>query len=536
MVTEPPFEIDGKVFETVADLSKYSGIHYATLQYRLKKGQTVEEATKQSDFQKNREKTKSKTYEFNGKTYRSIKSLSDETGVPYATLRWRLRQGQTVETAVLTPVMEMVRESWEVLGVTYPSLSAAAKAHDKDPERIRQRVYGGLSIHDALFLPNQRKKPIRVHGEDYASRTDVAREFGIKKHTFHSRLNRGLTPEEAVDKEVQGNITMTVEGVKYSSIKKAAEDWNQSYRLVYKRKRLGWSDEDCVKLPSGIGTQFEFKGKIYPSLKDVCELIGIAPATASYRLNNGWDIETALDPDADVDNRKSITVNGVFYPTLSDAARAFDLAEVTFMKRLRSDWSPEQAAGIDPAPEFNKGPVPIPREEYIERLHLVHGDTLDFTHSDFNRAQDKVEVKCTVDDRHPIFTATPNNLLRGRGCPICKASYGEREIALWLEDHEIPFEREWTDHDIRGENPRARLRFDFLIPDQKVFIEFDGQQHYEPVTFGRMSENEAEEALERTQTNDRLKDEWALSNGYTMLRVRYDQDVSETLGEFFKSK
>ena len=77
---------------------------------------------------------------------------------------------------------------------------------------------------------------------------------------------------------------------------------------------------------------------------------------------------------------------------------------------------------------------------------------------------------------------------------------------------------------------------DLLIPDQKVFIEFDGQQHYEPVTFGRMSENEAEEALERTQTNDRLKDEWALSNGYTMLRVRYDQDVSETLGEFFRSK
>ena len=144
-----------------------------------------------------------------------------------------------------------------------------------------------------------------------------------------------------------------------------------------------------------------------------------------------------------------------------------------------------------------------------------------------------MKVRCAVDDRHPIFTATPNNLLRGRGCPICKASYGEREIALWLDDHEIPFEREWTDHDIRGENPRARMRFDFLIPDQKVFIEFDGQQHFEPVTFGRMSENEAEEALERTQRNDRLKDEWALSNGHTMLRIRYDENVPEKLSSFF---
>jgi very-short-patch-repair endonuclease len=535
MVTEPPFEIDGQVFETVADLSRYSGIHYATLQYRLKKGLSVEEATKQSDFQKNRKKTTSKTYEFNGKTYRSIKSLSDETGVPYDTLRWRLKQGQVVETAVLTPVMEMVRESWEVLGVIYPSLSAAAKAYDKDPENIRQRVYGGLSIHDALFLPNQRNKPICVHGENYPSRAAVAKEFGISKHTFYSRLRGGLTPEEAVDRDIQGNVTMTVDEITYPSIAAAADDWNQPYKLVHKRKKLGWSDEDCLKLPSGVGTQFEFRGNVYPTLKDACAVTGIDPRNASYRLNAGWDIETALDPDTDVDNRKSITIDGVLYPTLSDAAREFDIVEVTFMKRIRSDWTPEQAAGIDPPPEFKRGSDPIPREEYIERLHLVHGDSLDFTHSDFNRAQDKVEVRCTVDDWHPTFSATPNNLLRGRGCPICKASHGEREISFWLEKHGIPFEREWTDHDIRGENPRSRLRFDFLIPDQKVFIEFDGQQHFEPVTFGGMSASEADEALERTQTNDRLKDEWALSNGHTMLRIRYDQDVSETLGEFFRS-
>jgi hypothetical protein len=103
MVTEPPFEIDGQVFETVADLSRYSGIHYATLRYRLLKDMSVEEAIKHSHQQRQREKTTSKTYEFNGKTYKSIKSHSDETGVPYATLRWRLQEDWDVETAVLPP-------------------------------------------------------------------------------------------------------------------------------------------------------------------------------------------------------------------------------------------------------------------------------------------------------------------------------------------------------------------------------------------------------------------------------------------------
>jgi very-short-patch-repair endonuclease len=163
----------------------------------------------------------------------------------------------------------------------------------------------------------------------------------------------------------------------------------------------------------------------------------------------------------------------------------------------------------------------------------VHGDALDFTNSDFKRAQDKVKVRCVVDDRHPIFPATPNNLLRGRGCPICKVSSGEREITLWLESHGITFEREWAGHDMRGKNPRARLRFDFLIPEHHLFIEFDGQQHFEPVTFGGMSESEAEEALERTQKNDQLKDEWSHNNGHTMLRIRYDESVTDKLCSFF---
>ena len=75
MVTEPPFEVDGKVFGTVADLSRYSGIHRATLEYRFKKGQTVAEAIKHSNFQKKRRQKTSKTHEFDGKTFRTITAL-----------------------------------------------------------------------------------------------------------------------------------------------------------------------------------------------------------------------------------------------------------------------------------------------------------------------------------------------------------------------------------------------------------------------------------------------------------------------------
>ncbi len=70
----------------------------------------------------------------------------------------------------------------------------------------------------------------------------------------------------------------------------------------------------------------------------------------------------------------------------------------------------------------------------------------------------------------------------------------------------------------------ARMRF---------IIEYDGQQHLEPVTFGRLSESDAEDALQVTQKNDAIKDTWAQENGYEMLRIRYDESVKDKLCTHF---
>ena len=103
---------------------------------------------------------------------------------------------------------------------------------------------------------------------------------------------------------------------------------------------------------------------------------------------------------------------------MSDGAREFNIKEVTFIKRLRSRWTPEQATGIDPPPEFKKGVAPIPKEEYIERLHLVHGDDLDFTHSDFNRAQNKVKVRGVLLMTDTQFSLQYQITYWEGGCPI----------------------------------------------------------------------------------------------------------------------
>mgnify|MGYP001463064996 CR=1 FL=1 len=260
-------------------------------------------------------------------------------------------------------------------------------------------------------------------------------------------------------------------------------------------------------------------------------MAGVDPRSASYRLNAGWDLDTALDPSADVDNRKSIVIQGIEYPTLSVAARKFEVNPVTFMKRVRHEWTPEQAAGLAPSPELQGGTPPISEEEYLTRLGVVHGDTLDFSQAKFGKALEKVKVLCNVDQRHPPFWASANNLLRGRSCPVCKASSGERKVFLWLERHGFEFEREWRGHEIEPRDGRGVLRFDFFLPSLRILIEYDGHQHFEPVTFGGMSKDEAQKAHERTVENDRMKNEWASANGYDMIRIHFEESVGERLSK-----
>lgn len=55
-------------------------------------------------------------------------------------------------------------------------------------------------------------------------------------------------------------------------------------------------------------------------------------------------------------------------------------------------------------------------EQFIQRIHAVHGDTYDTTQVQYIDAHTKVTLVCPI---HGPFAATPTNILQGKGCPQC---------------------------------------------------------------------------------------------------------------------
>lgn len=106
----------------------------------------------------------------------------------------------------------------------------------------------------------------------------------------------------------------------------------------------------------------------------------------------------------------------------------------------------------------------------------------------------------------------------------CIQSKGEEAIALWLYNHNIPFERQKIFDTCRNPKTNANLRFDFFV-NNKFLLEYDGIAHYR-ATDGWNYEANVKEVQER----DKIKDEWAINNNIHLYRLSHNDGYSnETL-------
>ena len=164
--------------------------------------------------------------------------------------------------------------------------------------------------------------------------------------------------------------------------------------------------------------------------------------------------------------------------------------------------------------------------EIVRRFRLLHGDRYDYSQTKYHRFAQPVEIICR---EHGVFRQKPQAHLEGKGCPQCSQSSGEARAAAWLRSRNIDFEVEFP---VRIPVPGGQTRwgrFDLFLPDFDVFVEIDGPHHFAPVRYAGMSGEDALRVHEATLRRDKIKDGWAASCGFAVIRVRWDSDIEESL-------
>jgi len=135
--------------------------------------------------------------------------------------------------------------------------------------------------------------------------------------------------------------------------------------------------------------------------------------------------------------------------------------------------------------------------EFIQDAQQVHGYIYNYDKVEYVNNKTPITVVCK---KHGPFKTIPNrHVSQKQGCPRCRESLGERQIAHILDINGIEFRREYK---FDG----SLYRYDFFLPKFEILIEFHGIQHYEPVErFGGY------EALEECKARD--WDKLRLANG-----------------------
>lgn len=171
-------------------------------------------------------------------------------------------------------------------------------------------------------------------------------------------------------------------------------------------------------------------------------------------------------------------------------------------------------------------------EQFENELFKVFGNELTLV-SQYKKDYLKVKIKCNKCDR--IFEATPSNLLRGKGCPFCKASHGEKCVRKYLKEKDILFEEQFKIKKCKDQN---ELPFDFAVfnADRSLncLIEYQGAQHFvDP--FSYQNQWFSKESVLNTQKHDAMKLQYCKDHGIKLIRINHPQTSSKSNSiEFIK--
>jgi hypothetical protein len=114
------------------------------------------------------------------------------------------------------------------------------------------------------------------------------------------------------------------------------------------------------------------------------------------------------------------------------------------------------------------------------------------------------------------WQAIPSNRTNGRNCPICNESKGEKLVGDFLEKNNFQFKRQ---HRFKTCRNKRRLPFDFVVYGKNWVkaIEYQGEQHYVPVSFG----GNANLNFSVVNKHDAIKRNWCHKNQIPLLEIPY---------------
>lgn len=155
------------------------------------------------------------------------------------------------------------------------------------------------------------------------------------------------------------------------------------------------------------------------------------------------------------------------------------------------------------------------KEEFIEKARKVHGERYNYDKLEREFRSDRKQI--IICPEHGEFYQTPNKHLSGQGCPICSKGKASKEFRLFSVIKEHYANEEIISNYINNDILSNNKSYDIYFPKYKIAIEYQGKQHFMPVSIFGGYEN-----FVKTVERDTKKFEESRKNGIKLLYFTYN--------------
>jgi len=118
---------------------------------------------------------------------------------------------------------------------------------------------------------------------------------------------------------------------------------------------------------------------------------------------------------------------------------------------------------------------------------------------------------------HGDFWQVAQYHLSGNGCPVCKQSKLENEASAILNKLNVKYERQYKPLFLK--NGKGQQSLDFYLLDYNIAVECQGEQHFKPIDFAGKGEKWMNQLFEKNKKSDDRKLKKCLANDIKMIYV-----------------
>ena len=174
------------------------------------------------------------------------------------------------------------------------------------------------------------------------------------------------------------------------------------------------------------------------------------------------------------------------------------------------------------------------RDAYIRRAIERHGEgRFDYSQVDYHRKRDKVKIRCVIHDYLFYQSLEEHSRNKKGGCPLCSnaESTGEIEVRHFLDKKKIEYTTQVEIENIRPKELNLQyLRVDFYIRKYRLFIEYNGEQHYKDCGWYKNSKRN----LKMQQLRDEVLREYCQKFDFNLLEIKYSE--FDNIGKLIDAK